>query len=196
MVSCSSRKSWNRKRESTCFYDETATSYRELYTEEQMRKYDAALKVLRDPFLGIVLDVGCGQGLFLQRIFANSTLRVGIDFSLGMLAGAKKVTGFVADFLCADADHLPFREQVFDSVFSFTLLQNMPDPSFTLCEILRVAGTNGLVVASFPMNSRLLEETHIWFKKTNKLWVKADSDAASKDHIFLHRKTPAPTIKK
>ncbi|MCJ7770418.1 class I SAM-dependent methyltransferase, partial [Candidatus Bathyarchaeota archaeon] len=102
----------------------------------------------------------------------------------------------VADFLCADADHLPFREQVFDSVFSFTLLQNMPDPSFTLCEILRVAGTNGLVVASFPMNSRLLEETHIWFKKTNKLWVKADSDAASKDHIFLHRKTPAPTIKK
>jgi ubiquinone/menaquinone biosynthesis C-methylase UbiE len=196
MVSCSSRKSWNRKKESACFYDETATSYRELYTEEQMRKYDAALKVLRDPFLGIVLDVGCGQGLFLQRIFANSTLRVGIDVSLGMLAGAKKVTGFVADFLCADADHLPFREQVFDSVFSFTLLQNMPDPSFTLCEILRVAGTNGLVVASFPMNSRLLEETHIWFKKTNKLWVKADSDAASKDHIFLHRKTPAPAIKK
>ena len=99
MVSCSSRKSWNRKKESACFYNETATSYRELYTEEQMRKYDAALKVLRDPFLGIVLDVGCGQGLFLQRIFANSTLRVGIDVSLGMLAGAVKKRPWTVAFL-------------------------------------------------------------------------------------------------
>ena len=195
MVNCSGGKNWKMKRDSACFYDETATSYRELYTEEQLVKYDAALKALQVPFLGIVLDVGCGQGLFLQRISANSILRVGIDVSFGMLVEAKKVAGFVADFLCADADHLPLREQVFDYVFSFTLLQNMPDPSFTLCEMLRVAETNGSVVASFPMNSRPLEETYTWFMKTNRLWAKADSDTASKDYIFLHQKTSHPLFR-
>lgn len=194
MVKRSSRESWEMKKDSVDFYNATAASYRELYTEEQIRKYNLALKALRTTPVGIVLDVGCGQGLFLQRISEDSLLRVGVDASLKMLEEAKEVTGSVADFLCADADHLPFRERVFDSVFSFTLLQNMPDPSFTLCEMLRIAGRSGIVVVSFPMKSRALEEACIWFKKTIESWIKVDSDTASKDHIFLCRRTSVCAI--
>jgi len=195
MVRCSGRESWDTKKDSVDFYNATAASYRELYTDEQIRKYDVALKSLRAIPVGTVLDVGCGQGLFLQRISENSFLRVGVDVSLKMLEEAKEVTRSVADLLCADADYLPFKEQVFDSVFSFTLLQNMPDPSFTLCEMLRITGRSGIVLVSFPKRSRALEEICVWFKKNIEPWVKVDSDTVSKDHMFIFRRTPVVAIR-
>ena len=57
----------------------------------------------------------------------------------------------------ADADHLPFKEEFFDVVFAFTVLQNMPKPSETLDELKRVAKVGGRVVVTglkkaFPLN--------------------------------------------
>ena len=49
-------------------------------------------------------------------------------------------------FLCADADNLPFLDRSFDQIFTFTLLQNMPNPSKTLKEICRVANTGSQVI--------------------------------------------------
>ena len=195
MVNHSDRLGWKAKKESAYFYSEIAKSYQELYIEEQSAKYDIALKTLQTPLLGIVLDVGCGQGEFLQRISGNVILGVGIDISLGMLGEAKNVTESVIDFICADADYLPFRERVFDSAFSFTLLQNMPDPSFTLCEMLRVTQTNALVVVSFPLYAKPFEETDIWFKGTNRLWARIDSNTQTKEHIFFCGRTSTEDTK-
>jgi len=194
MVKCSVREGWDTKKDSVDFYNATAASYLELYTDEQIGKYDVALKSLRATPVGIVLDVGCGQGSFLQRISENSVLGVGVDVSLKMLERAKDATGSFADLLCADADYLPFKDKVFDSVFSFTLLQNMPNPSFTLCGMLRITGRSGIVLVSFPKKSRASEEICVWFKKNIEPWVKVDSDTISKDHMFIFRRTPVRTV--
>lgn len=67
--------------------------------------------------------------------------------------------------LCADADFLPIRDGAFDSVFAFTLLQNMPCPAETAREILRVARPEGTVVVTLPAGSEIGREARHWLEE-------------------------------
>jgi ubiquinone/menaquinone biosynthesis C-methylase UbiE len=139
-------------------YDLTADMYEERYAEEQQAKYRAALESV-DAAGGVVLDVGCGTGLFFSQVAAQASMVVGIDISRKLLlkAGdkAKKLSNVFV--MQVDADHLPFREGSFDAVFAFTVLQNMPKPSETLCELKWVAKLGGSVAVTglkkaFPLD--------------------------------------------
>ena len=114
-------------------YNLTAEMYDARYSEEQEAKYKAALDGLRLE-AGAVLDVGCGSGLFFSHIVGKANLVVGVDVSKSLLLLAKergKVYSGV-HLVLADADHLPFKQDVFTHVFAFTVLQNMPNPVKTL----------------------------------------------------------------
>jgi ubiquinone/menaquinone biosynthesis C-methylase UbiE len=57
----------------------------------------------------------------------------------------------------ADADHLPFVDAVFGVVFSFTVLQNMPEPQITLQEWKKATKADGCLVVTglkkaFPLD--------------------------------------------
>lgn len=108
---------------------------------------------------GLVLDVGCGSGLFFTQVAKQARMVVGVDVSRKLLLKAKEqANAFQNAFvLQADADHLPFKDGFFGSVFAFTVLQNMPKPAETLCELKRVAKRDGRVVVTglkkaFPLN--------------------------------------------
>jgi ubiquinone/menaquinone biosynthesis C-methylase UbiE len=140
-------------------YDLTADMYEERYAEEQQAKYRAALESVNMGG-GVVLDVGCGTGLFFRQVAAQVSMVVGVDISRRLLLKAKdKAKKFSKVFvLQADADHLPFREGFFDAVFAFTVLQNMPNPSETLAELKGVAKPSGSVVVTglkkaFPLEA-------------------------------------------
>ena len=126
-----------KKTDSMSFYSATASSYEELYGNEQQLKYDLVLKALGVESLGRVVDIGCGTGAFLRRISSESTFLVGVDLSLSMLIRAKESGGPTIHLLRCDANFLPIKDDVFDYAFSFTVLQNLPSPSTTLLEILR-----------------------------------------------------------
>jgi ubiquinone/menaquinone biosynthesis C-methylase UbiE len=130
-------------------YDVTAKGYDELHGEEQNAKYQATLKNI-DVFGGVVLDVGCGSGLFFKDVADKAKLVIGIDFSRNLLLLAKdKARGLGNVFVVqSDADHLPFVDGLFDGVFAFTVLQNMPQFSVALDEWRRVAKKNGKVVVT------------------------------------------------
>ncbi len=131
--------SWKQKRTVKRRYDATAKMYDARYTEEQEAKYQAALS--NDAARGMVLDAGCGTGLFFKYVSPNADSVVGIDFSKNLLLQALKRSETMENvsLLQADADHLPFKNDTFDAVFSFTVLQNMPKPAETLTELRRVA---------------------------------------------------------
>ena len=135
---------WKSKRKVMQSYDVTAEMYDERYSEEQKRKFKKALENV-EVTCTAVLDVGCGSGLFFQEIASNTTLVVGVDVSHNLLLKArKKAEKFLNVFLLqADADHLPFTDRAFDAVFSFTVLQNLPKPKETLCELERVTKFSG-----------------------------------------------------
>ena len=167
--------SFRYKKEVMRKYNITSRNYDELYGEEQKSKYKLAF--IRIKYLkGIVLDAGCGTALLYRflskKAFRKLKLYVGVDLSDGMLWKAKdKVSREIipAELIRADADFLPFRDKVFDAIFAFTLLQNMPEPNITCRELIRVIKDHGLLVISIPRNvnvnvrlqGEILEDSHV-----------------------------------
>ena len=122
-------------------YETTSEIYDSRYKEIQKEKYSAALEDLR--LREKILDLGCGTGLladFLKKkIF-------GCDISFEMLRKAKKRGMLVVQ---ADLDSLPFKPETFQTVLSFTSLQNLPAVEKALAEIKRVSTSKSVIVLTY-----------------------------------------------
>ncbi len=140
---------WKNKRKVMLSYDVTAEMYEERYAEDQQRKYKKALEQV-DVSNKVLLDVGCGSGLFFREVAKDAIMAVGVDISRKLLFKAKEQSKTFPNIfvLQADADHMPFKKGCFDHVLSFTVLQNMPKPNETLKELKRVAKPIGSVVVT------------------------------------------------
>ncbi|MFQ6088848.1 MAG: class I SAM-dependent methyltransferase [Candidatus Methanofastidiosia archaeon] len=121
-------------------YDRSAEFYDRRYKKIQFEKYRGTIKLSLENLK--ILDLGCGTGLL--SMFLSRKDLVGIDLSFKMLKVAKKRCKVVQ----ADIDHLPFRDSIFDLVFSFTSLQNLPYYNVAIREVLRVLKKNGLFIFS------------------------------------------------
>jgi len=155
---------WSAKRRAKDQYDLTAQIYNELYGEEQEAKYVTAFSNLKCGIGGLVLDLGCGPGLLFWHFSKVTDQVVGVDLSRNLLLEAKHEAAKVrvrVSLVQADADHLPFVGELFDAVFAFTVLQNMPKPLETLKETRRVLKPEKQVVVSGLKKAFPLEE----FKK-------------------------------
>jgi ubiquinone/menaquinone biosynthesis C-methylase UbiE len=145
--------SWKEKREMRLRYDAEADAYDELYSDEQRTKYGLALR--RTVFSGedLVLDCGCGTGVFLERVAGSVQFAVGLDLSLKMLEIARLRLGQISnvDLVCADIDFLPFFEGSFEHVFMFTVLPSVHAYwGDTMREALRVLRRHGIMALSVP----------------------------------------------
>ena len=141
---------WDQKRKIIKRYDLTAQMYDARYGEEQETKYKVAMKGLNVSSSSLILDVGCGTGLFFTYVAEKAKMVVGLDISSKLLAKAKERAKNLCNvhLVRGDADHLPFKKHTFTVVSAFTLLQNMPKPLTTLKEIKRTAKPKGLVVVT------------------------------------------------
>jgi len=140
--------SWSQKRRVRRRYDLTAGMYDARYAEEQEAKYQATLTSMKPT--GLVLDVGCGTGLLFSHIASEAENVVGVDVSKLLLLQARERADKPrnVDLVQADADHLPFKNDLFNAVFAFTVLQNMPNPLETMLEIRRTAASGACVVVT------------------------------------------------
>lgn len=137
---------WKKKRAIMRRYDVTAEMYDRRYAEEQAAKIEAALNRMKIRPSDCVLDVGCGTGLLFCYVAGKAEQIVGLDISKRSLFIAKdRAKSFHNIFLVlADADNMPLKEDIFDDVFAFTLIQNTPDPARTLNELMQVAKENAM----------------------------------------------------
>jgi ubiquinone/menaquinone biosynthesis C-methylase UbiE len=142
--------SWGKKRSVANRYNITSKSYDEQYTQEQVAKYCATQKVLNPSCDGVVLDVGCGSGLFFSYVADKVSLVVGVDISRNLLLKAKVHAKAFCNvhIIQADADYLPFKNVLFDVLFAFTMLQNMPIPEKTLHEFKQQVKDDGKLVVT------------------------------------------------
>jgi len=73
-----------------------------------------------------VLDAGCGAGRFIYRIRKVTTCELfGIDPSVTMIIRARKRTPD-ANYVRADALHLPFRNRAFTAIICYSVLWHIP----------------------------------------------------------------------
>jgi len=118
-----------------------------------------ALRAIKT-YRGSLLDVGCGAGDLLEAFsFYRQDLNLtGIDLSHKSIALAKK-RSLKARFLVGDAQALPFKDDSFDIVTCFDVIEHVERPEAVLGEIGRILKSSGIFQAFIPteMNRLSLE---------------------------------------
>ena len=161
-------------------FDEWPETYDRWFTTpigSLVKKYEAKLILeLLSPKPGeIILDAGCGTGVFTLDILSSGSEVIGLDISLPMLMRAEeKLGGFHCRMVLADMLNLPFSEGSFDKVVSVTALEFIQDGKGAVKELFRVTKKGGsIVVATLnslsPWASRRIakaKEQHTIFEKT------------------------------
>ncbi len=131
-------------------YDVLYSSYDELYRGEQFAKYSAALSSIGN-IRGLILDAGCGTGLFyeyLRRSMVDNRFEYfGVDKSLNMLRRARARIDEQAHLMAACVELMPFRSDIFSYIFSFTVFHEV-DIDKALTEIRRIGVCGAYVVIS------------------------------------------------
>ncbi|MFJ8347410.1 class I SAM-dependent methyltransferase [Streptomyces sp. NPDC094153] len=105
-----------------------------------------------------VVDVGCGNGKFLQRLRRDRSdlALLGLDISPGMLAG---VPGPVA---VAEATRLPLATESVDCALAMHMLYHVPDIPQAVRELSRVVARDGLVIVSTNSDGDKAELDDLW----------------------------------
>ena len=85
-----------------------------------------------------VLDVGCGNGTYLQRLSDRGVSATGCDLSFGMLDPTRECA-----LVNADAQLLPFCQDSFDFVLAAHMLYHVPDRRRAVSEMKRVLKSPG-----------------------------------------------------
>jgi ubiquinone/menaquinone biosynthesis C-methylase UbiE len=126
-------------------YDEVAAVYDRRYGMGKGSQYYAHLtRHVMDSLGtgGLLLDIGCGTGLFLSRYLASGGEGVGIDLSPGMVARARERLP-ESEFLVGTGEALPFRDNTFDAVASLLTFSYIHHPEEMIADVYRILRPGG-----------------------------------------------------
>ena len=161
-------------------FDEWPRRYDEWFTTPiglLVKKYESELllSLLGPRSEELVLDAGCGTGIFTLDILSFGPRVIGVDLSLPMLLRAvEKTKGYAFEAVLADMTRLPFLENSFDRVVSVTALEFIEDGEGVVGELFRVAKKGGLiVVATLNSLSPWADRRRAEAKKRHSLFKKA-----------------------
>jgi len=93
-----------------------------------------------------MLEVGCGLGTDGRQFARHGAQYTGCDLSIKSLGLARqgfRVYDLPGQFLCADAERLPFADESFALVYSHGVLHHSPDTASAVHEIHRVLRSGG-----------------------------------------------------
>ena len=91
-----------------------------------------------------LLDAGCGNGRYLSCFRFNKKIRfcAGLDISRARVYSANKrfkERGSDVALIVADIEEAPFRNDVFDVVFSTDVIEHLPHPLKGIRELVRIS---------------------------------------------------------
>lgn len=121
-------------------------SYRRIVLRDHVRFVERALR--RSHARGVLLDVGCGGGLFLRLLRERGFRGVGLDFSAEAAAIAWKRQE--APAVCAMLEHAPFREGSLAGLTMFHVLEHLYDPRAYLASAYKLLASDGRLVVQVP----------------------------------------------
>lgn len=128
------------------------TSGQVIYTPGANLRVDKALSVLTVG--GRVLDIGCGNGVFLSQAINHFDEAHGIDISETAVNLARK-NGMTAEIVDLNTQILPYQDNYFDCLTILSTLQYFYDLEGVLKQCHRVLSSSGTLLISVP-NMRAL----------------------------------------
>jgi SAM-dependent methyltransferase len=114
--------------------------------EAQMPTYQTAIDRLGIGDGQLVLDLGCGTGVFLRAAADRGAQVAGLDAAEGLLSIARQRVP-EAILLSGDMQELPFADDTFDVVTGFSAFFFADDMTRALSEACRVTKSGGTVLA-------------------------------------------------
>ncbi len=97
---------------------------------------------------GVVLDVGCGGGLFGRMLRARGIVAVGLDSSPEAAAIAWRTNG--VPVFCGDLAQAPLGEAACAGITMFHVLEHVYDPLVYLAAARRLLKPNGRLIVQVP----------------------------------------------
>ena len=117
----------------------------------QRRRTDTIKKVLGAQNGDVILDIGCGSGVQIWALgLEMPNLIIGMDVNRNALLYAKKKEISRSEFLIADAQQLPFKEQTIDKIICAEIIEHLTNPGQLIAETQRVLRWDGSIVISTP----------------------------------------------
>ena len=113
------------------------------------------------------LEIGCGTGLFTEKLAASGATLTAIDLSEDLLQKARQRKIRNCTILAADAHHLAFADNTFDAVCGSSILHHL-DLEQALREAYRVLRPNGRLAFAEPnmLNPQIFVQKNIpWIKR-------------------------------
>lgn len=95
-----------------------------------------------------VLDIGCAEGYIAKEVFKEKKV-FGLDYESRYLAIAKNLSVYNS-VLQADAKKMPFKDNVFNFLFSNSVLEHIDKVDIVLNEAKRILKLNGLFLFTVP----------------------------------------------
>jgi ubiquinone/menaquinone biosynthesis C-methylase UbiE len=137
--------------------------------------YNEVMNVLPKNKNSLILEAGCGAGkwlLYFKRIGYKS---IGIDFSEN---GLKKIREKDKRIMLVKGDirNLPIKNETFDLVFSFGVVEHFRKPQQLINEMHRVVKKNGLLFLDTP-NLLSFHTFYRFYRKFRKKWVVGYEDS-------------------
>ena len=134
---------------------------------------------------GWALDIACGSLAFTARLYASYSKRpvVLLDQSLKLLRKGKsrlvKLSGKMPAnmfFLHADARHLPFKSEIFDTIIMLNLLHCLKDINAVLKELKRVLTVGGTAALTTLVKSTRWSDAYLNMLATSGAVVSRSPD--------------------
>lgn len=134
------------------------------------QKFESVLNKIDFTQKDYVMDVGCGPGVLLSRIFKKVTLAIGMDIS-------KNQVKFTNDLLKNDhnivgaCQNMPIKESSWDCVFMIEVLEHLPpeDAEKALKSIYKTLKRDGIFLLSTPNYRSLWPVIEFFWNKINPI---------------------------
>ena len=126
--------------------------YREARNSQRNRRRLAEVLRLR-PGGGRLLEIGCGEGGFLDLAAAHFDVR-GIDASEYAVRAVRERYGLPAE--AADIERVELPSAAFDLIAAFNVLEHLADPAAAAGNIFAALKPGGALIGSVPNNGGLV----------------------------------------
>lgn len=151
-------------------FDKIALAYKNeyhrnsIFGHEKVRRLELVKDFIQSHNPAVVLDAGCGPGVsipYLREQFKGAKV-FGIDISRQMLINARIDNPEPIVYIQSNVEDIPFKEGVFDLVFSLGVTDYVLHPENMFQSIYRILSPGGYFIFSYPNGnsvSRLFRET-------------------------------------